>query len=99
LILELTDSPLWLGVINAGTSPPLLLLSLYAGMMADRLDKRSILIVAQSVAFAQALTLGILTHALVTLIGAPLTLASGATLLFAMLIAFLCRSRRLREVF
>src|SRR5690606_23364706 len=55
LVLELTDSEFWLGVVNAGTSLPILLFSLYAGTIADRLDKRSILIAAQSVAFVQAL--------------------------------------------
>jgi MFS family permease len=62
LVLELTDSPLWLGVVNAGTSLPILLFSLYAGVIADRFDKRLILLAAQSVAFAQALVLAILTH-------------------------------------
>ncbi|MQA88983.1 MAG: MFS transporter [Gemmatimonas sp.] len=62
LVLELTDSTFWLGVVNAGTSLPILLFSLYAGTIADRLDKRTILIVAQSVAFLQALGLAVLTH-------------------------------------
>ena len=62
LVLELTDSEFWLGVVNAGTSLPILLFSLYAGVIADRLDKRSILIVAQCVAFLQALALAVLTH-------------------------------------
>lgn len=62
LVLELTDSEFWLGVVNAGTSLPILLFSLYAGTIADRLDKRSILIAAQSVAFVQALLLAVLTH-------------------------------------
>jgi MFS family permease len=62
LVLELTDSPLWLGVVNAGTSVPILFFSLYAGVIADRFDKRTILIAAQALAFVQALTLAILTH-------------------------------------
>jgi MFS family permease len=62
LVLELTDSELWLGVVNAGTSLPILLFSLYAGTIADRLDKRTILIAAQSIAFLQALVLAVLTH-------------------------------------
>jgi len=62
LVLELTDSPLWLGVVNAGTSLPILFFSLYAGVIADRLDKRSILIAAQALAFCQALALAVLTH-------------------------------------
>ncbi|MEX2571495.1 MAG: MFS transporter [Gemmatimonadota bacterium] len=63
LVLELTDSELWLGVVTAGTSLPILFFSLFAGVIADRLDKRSILIAAQSLAFLQALALAVLTHA------------------------------------
>src|SRR5690606_31965165 len=43
-------------------SLPILVLSLYAGVIADRFDKRKILVVAQSLAFVQALTLAVLTH-------------------------------------
>jgi MFS family permease len=63
LVLELTDSEIWLGLVNAGTSLPILFFSLYAGVLADRLDKRAILIAAQSLALLQALTLAVLTHA------------------------------------
>lgn len=62
LVLELTDSALWLGVVSAATSVPVLVLALYAGVAADRFDKRRILIAAQCVAFAQALALAILVH-------------------------------------
>jgi len=62
LVLELTDSELWLGIVNAGTSLPILFFSLYAGVLADRLDKRAILIATQVLAFSQALTLAVLTH-------------------------------------
>ena len=46
----------------AGTSIPILFFSLFAGVFADRVDKRAILIAAQAVMFAQALVLAILTH-------------------------------------
>jgi MFS family permease len=62
LVLELTNSAFWLGVVNAGSSLPILFFSLYAGVIADRFDKRRILIAAQAVAFVQALALAILTH-------------------------------------
>jgi len=70
LVLELTNSPLWLGIVNAMTSVPILLFSLYAGVLADRHDKRTILIAAQTVAFVQALTLAILTHLGMVSVGA-----------------------------
>jgi MFS family permease len=75
LVLELTDSAFWLGVVNAGTSLPILVFSLYAGVLADRMDKRTILLGAQAVAFAQALTLAILTHLGVINIGMIFSLA------------------------
>lgn len=62
LVLELTNSEVWLGVVNAGTSLPILFFSLFAGVVADHLDKRTILIVAQTVAFLQAAVLAVLTH-------------------------------------
>jgi MFS family permease len=62
LVLELTDSEFWLGVVNAGTSLPILVLSLYAGAIADRHDKRSILLAAQALACLQALAMALLTH-------------------------------------
>ena len=62
LVLDLTDSEVWLGAVNAATSVPILLFSLYAGFIADRIDKRKILIVAQSVAFTQALALAVLSY-------------------------------------
>lgn len=77
LVLELTDSELWLGITNAATSAPILLFSLYAGVLADRRDKRSILIVAQWAAFAQALLLGVLTDLGMINIGWIIALALG----------------------
>lgn len=62
LVLEMTDSEFWLGAVNAGMTIPVLLLSLYAGVIADRLDKRTILIAAQSVACVQAAALALLVH-------------------------------------
>jgi predicted MFS family arabinose efflux permease len=43
-------------------SLPVLIFSLYAGVIADRRDKRSIILVAQSAALVLALVLAILTH-------------------------------------
>lgn len=69
LVLELTDSEAWLGIVNAATSVPILFLSLYAGFVADRVDKRRILLVAQSVALAQSLCLAILSYLGVVSVG------------------------------
>src|SRR5689334_9662900 len=48
LILRLTNSPLWLGLIAAAQSLPVLLLSLHAGALADRAPKRVLLLATQS---------------------------------------------------
>ena len=67
LVLELTDSPLKLGVVTAAASLPTFLFTLYAGAVADRSDKRRIILRANVAALAAAVTLAALTQtALVT---------------------------------
>ena len=62
LILRLTNSPLWLGLIAAAQSLPVLLLSLHAGALADKAPKRTLLLVTQSVAMISALALALLLY-------------------------------------
>src|SRR5690606_6961204 len=62
LVLELTDSEFLLGAVTAAGSLPVLLLTLYAGVVADRRDKRSIILTAQAGALGVALALAVLTH-------------------------------------
>ncbi len=61
LIYELTKSPLALGIVGFATRMPVLGFALLAGVIADRMDKRKILVLTQSVAMLQALTLALLT--------------------------------------
>ena len=61
LVFRLTSSPFWLGVVSAGASIPIILLSLPAGILADRWPKRRLLIATQVSAMLLALTLGLLT--------------------------------------
>lgn len=61
LVLELTNSALLLGVVTAVTSLPTLLFTLWAGDLADRHDKRRIILIAQMVALCAALVLAVLT--------------------------------------
>ncbi len=63
LVLELTDSEFLLGVVTAAGSLPILLFTLYAGVVADRADKRRIILSAQAVSLVGALALAALTHA------------------------------------
>jgi MFS family permease len=61
LVLRLSDSSFWLGMVAAAQSLPVLLLSLPAGALADRLPKRRVLLVTQAVAMVSSLVLALLT--------------------------------------
>jgi MFS family permease len=60
LILELTHSAWLLGVLGALQFLPVMLLSLFGGVLADRLPKRKVLLFTQSFAMLQAIMLWIL---------------------------------------
>jgi MFS family permease len=61
LVLTLTHSSTALGVVIALQTLPVLLLTPYGGVIADRGDKRRIMIALQSAMGVQALILGLLT--------------------------------------
>jgi MFS family permease len=61
LVLTLTNSSTDLGLIVALQTLPVLLLGPYGGVIADRVDKRRLMVVLQSVMGIQALALGLLT--------------------------------------
>jgi MFS family permease len=61
LVLQLTHSSVQLGVIVALQALPVLLLGPYGGVIADRVNKRRLMVVLQSLMGIQALVLGILT--------------------------------------
>lgn len=61
LVLELTDSEFLLGAVTAAHALPVLLFTLFAGELADRRDKRLIIVAAQSAAVVFALALAVLT--------------------------------------
>jgi MFS family permease len=61
LVLNLTGSPAALGVVTACQWLPTLILGPYAGVVADRVDKRRLLMATQSFAMVLALLLGVLT--------------------------------------
>src|SRR3954464_2583344 len=48
LVYEKTDSKLLLGIVAAAGSAPMMLFSMWGGLMADRHPKRSILLVTQT---------------------------------------------------
>lgn len=61
LVLELTQSGLGLGLVTALQWLPILLLGAWAGVVADRLDKRRVLIFTNASAAVLSLFLGLLT--------------------------------------
>jgi MFS family permease len=63
LVLSLTHSSTALGAIVALQTLPVLLLAPYGGVIADRVDKRRLMVALQSVMGLQALALGLLTVA------------------------------------
>ena len=57
LALELTNSAFWVGLVAAAGSFPVLLLSLYGGVVADRRSKLRIVIVCQALLLVEATAL------------------------------------------
>jgi MFS family permease len=60
LVLDLTDNGLAVGILTACQFGPVLFLGAWAGLIADRSDKRKVLIVVQSVAMVQSFVLAAL---------------------------------------
>lgn len=60
LMHRLTDSPFMLGLLGFTQFLPVTLLSLWAGVVADRVDKRKLIFITQSLALVQAVILAVL---------------------------------------
>jgi MFS family permease len=60
LVYRLTNSAFLLGLVGFSGQLPLFLLTPFAGVLADRLNRRRVLVVTQTLAMMQALALGIL---------------------------------------
>jgi len=63
LVLELTHSAFWLGMVGLATSLPVLLLSVWAGTLVDRVSKRALVIFTQTISMLAAFALAALTLA------------------------------------
>jgi MFS family permease len=75
LVLELTHSATWLGLVVALQFVPILFLGPYGGVLIDRVDKQRLLIGTQIAAAAQALVLAVLTLTDVVTLGWVLVLS------------------------
>ena len=64
LVLELTNSAFYVGLVSALGSLPILLVSLPAGVFVDRVNKHRLIILTQTLSLLQALVLAVLlwTH-------------------------------------
>ncbi len=59
LVYELTGSPALLGIVNSGFALPMLVLSLFGGAAADRLDRKKIIQLGQGLFVITALLTGV----------------------------------------
>ncbi|CAG0946675.1 Multidrug efflux pump Tap [Anaerolineae bacterium] len=57
LVYQLTGSPFYLGVVSFASAVPTLTLSLWAGVFIDRMSKRQLLLITQTVLMLSAFTL------------------------------------------
>jgi MFS family permease len=57
LVLQLTNDPLWLGLVAVAQFGPVLAFGLFGGLIADHLPKRQTLMVTQAIAMVLALVL------------------------------------------
>ena len=62
LVLELTDSPWLVALVGFFGFAPSLLLGVIGGVLADRLDRRRLLMATQAMNFAAALAMTVLLH-------------------------------------
>src|SRR5512144_1565361 len=60
LMHRLTSSPLMLGLLGFCQFLPVTLFSLFAGVVVDRVDKRRLILVTQTLALLQAVTLAVI---------------------------------------
>lgn len=61
VVLSLTHSPFLVGVLNFATFAPIFLLSVVGGMLSDRFDRRTVVIVTQSMSCLVAVTITVLS--------------------------------------
>jgi MFS family permease len=89
LVLHLTDSGVALGLLAAAQFGPVLLIGAWAGLVADRSDKRRLLLVVQSLAMVQSALL-----AVVAFTAAPVWTIYAVALFGGVVVAFDNPARR-----
>ena len=76
LVLELSGSPFAVGLNSALRSLGVLLFTLYAGVVADRVDKRRLIVVTQALQMVEALALAVLVWTRVVAVWQVMALAA-----------------------
>jgi MFS family permease len=76
LVLDLTKSPFMLGLVSTMGTLPVLLFTLPAGAIVDRVNKRKLIIITQTVMLVLAFILAILTATKLTRVWHIITLAT-----------------------
>ncbi|HEX5004862.1 MAG TPA: MFS transporter [Gemmatimonadales bacterium] len=83
LVFQLTNSAFQVGLVTTVNTLPVLLFTLYGGVVADRVNKRRFLLVLQSLMLVEALALAILTATGRVTVGWVMVLAAMQGLLAA----------------
>src|SRR3954451_3950956 len=84
LVLKLTDNGVALGILAAAQFGPILILGPWAGLIADRSDKRRLLMIVQTIAMGQSFVLAALAFSGNPPVGAiyGVALIGGVTIAF-----------------
>lgn len=83
LVISTTNSPIYLGLVNLARGMPLVLFALVGGVVADRMDRRRMLMTTQAMAMVFAVLLAALVYTDNAPIWAILLLATGRGILIA----------------
>lgn len=75
LVLQLTNDPLWLGIVAAAQFTPVLIFGLFGGVIADQLPKRRTLMVTQAASMLLAFALSAIVASGITQVWHILVLA------------------------
>ncbi len=75
LVYELTKSPFYLGLVAAAASLPVLLFTLIGGVVADRVPKKRLLLVTQTLSMVPAFLLGVLIQLKIVTVGEIVVIA------------------------
>jgi MFS family permease len=83
LVLELSNSPFIVGLVPAVSTLPILLFTLYGGVIADRVNRRRSLLILQTLLAVEALALAVLTSMKLISVGWVLVFAAFAGIISA----------------